>query len=52
MIKARVSGDNENVFHWKYLLSKKNRVTDKMHRHQASLKKTLPSSIKPRTYGF
>ena len=24
MIKARISGDNENVFYWKYLLSMKN----------------------------
>ena len=24
IIKARISGDNENVFYWKYLLSKKN----------------------------
>ena len=27
MIKARISGDNENVFHWKYLLSKENSVS-------------------------
>ena len=26
MIKARISGDNENVYHWKYLLPKKNSV--------------------------
>ena len=26
MIKARISGDNENVFHWKYLLSRENSV--------------------------
>ena len=31
MIKARILEDNENLFHWKYLLSKENSVNRLPH---------------------
>ena len=50
MIKARISGDNENAFHWKYLLSKKNRVKQQNAPTLAEKKGLATSSMKPWTY--